>query len=93
MSAGFLRSWVATHVRVVKAVERSLQAKSLAAICATDAIEAGVDLSALDAAAGGDLVKFMEEAIDTVTMVEVDKMLERVRPKDATRTKGPKKTG
>jgi hypothetical protein len=47
----------------------------------------------LEAAAGGDLVKYMGEAIDHVTMAEVDRMLERVRPKDAPRTQRSEETG
>jgi hypothetical protein len=88
-----LRSWIATHVKVVKASEQSSEAKRLAAVCMADAMMAGIDPDALYKAAGGDLVKYISEAIDRAAMAEVDKMLERVRPKDATRTQAPEETG
>jgi hypothetical protein len=93
MVAGFLSSWVATHVKTVRAAERSGEAKRLAAICMADAMMAGIEPDALEVAAGGGLVKHIRDAMDTTTMAELDRMLERVRPTDATRTQGPKETG
>lgn len=63
MSEGFLRSWVTIHVKTVNGVERST-AKRLAAHCTADAMIAGVPPDQLDAAAGGNLVAYMAEAID-----------------------------
>lgn len=85
MPNGFLRSWVATHVRVVKASDQSREAKRLAASCAADAMMAGLDPVALAQAAGGDLVKYMSDAIDNATMAEVDKMLHQVKPESQER--------
>ena len=83
MPKGFLRSWVATHVKVIRASDHAKVAKRLAAVCAADAAMAGIDPDDLDTAAGGDLAKYIGDAIDDAIMAELDKMLERVRPKDA----------
>ena len=83
MPKGFLRSWVATHVKVVGASDHAKVAKRLAAVCAADAAMAGIDPDDLDTAAGGDLAQYIGDAIDDATMAELDKMLERVRPKVA----------
>ena len=93
MSGGFLRSWVATNVKVVMASEHAREAKRLAAACAADAMTAGIDPEALAAAAGGNLVKYMADAIDLAAMAEVDKMMERVQPRDAKGTHGQEETG
>ena len=86
MPDGFLRAWVVTNVKVVMAWDHAREAKRLAAVCAAEAAKASIDPDALEAAAGGDLVNYMGEAIDRVTMAEVDRMLERMRPKDAPRS-------
>lgn len=93
MPEGFLRSWVATHVKTVIGVERSTEAKRLAAHCTADAMMAGVPVDQLDAAAGGNLVAYMAEAIDAADTAEVDRMLQLVRPQDAKRTEGPQESG
>ena len=91
MPDGFLRTWVAINVKVVHASHLSQEAKRLAAVCAAEAARSGIDLDVLNAAAGGDLEKYMVKAIDNVTMAEFDKMLARVRP-DATQTQEPEAT-
>jgi hypothetical protein len=45
---------------------------------------AGILVDDLENAAGADLLSYMGEAIDAATMREVDRLLERVRPRDAT---------
>jgi hypothetical protein len=88
---GFLRAWVAINVKVVHASHLSQEAKRLAAVCAAEAARSGIDPDVLDAAACGDLEKYMVKAIDNVTMAEFDKLLARVSS-DATRAQGPEAT-
>jgi len=82
--SALLQSWVSANVRVVPVAERGREASTLAARCIADAAMAGILVDDLENAAGADLLSYMGEAIDAATMREVDRLLERVRPRDAT---------
>jgi hypothetical protein len=90
MPEEFLRSWVTTYVTRARITDRPAEPKQLAAICNADAIAAGIDPDELDKAAGGDLVHYIQVAVDKAA---IDRMLERARPKDGKRSEGPEETG
>jgi hypothetical protein len=79
----FLRSWVAANLSTLPAGALADEAKRLAAICAADAIWAGIPFEQLQAAAGGNLETYMGTALDRVSQSEIDKMLMEMRPQDA----------
>jgi hypothetical protein len=60
----FLDVWEAENVEPVAQSEKSREAERLAPLCRADAIRAGISEGDLEAAAGGDLVAFMREALD-----------------------------
>jgi len=81
--SAFLQSWVNANVSVVLVAQRSREASTLAARCIADAAMAGILVDDLENAAGADVMSYMGEAIDAATMREVDRLLERVRPRHA----------
>ena len=52
------------QVERVAQTEKSREAEKVAPLCRADAIRAGISEGDLEAAAGGDLVAFMREALD-----------------------------
>jgi len=66
MPDGFLRSWVATHVRPVPEAERARYVAQWAAQCVADAIMAGIPFDAIHAAAGGNVQTYIAKAADHV---------------------------
>lgn len=66
MPDGFLRSWVATHVKPVPASGRGAQAAKWAAECVADALMAGISFDAIHKAAGGNVVTYIAKAANYV---------------------------
>jgi hypothetical protein len=88
MPEEFLRSWVTTYVTRARITDRPAEPKQLAAICKADAIAAGIDPDELDKAAGGDLVHYIQVAVDKAA---IGRMLERRGLKMARGPKGQKR--
>jgi hypothetical protein len=59
----FLDHWEADHFEPVPEGQREQAARQLAIMCREDAVRAGIPISDLEAAASGDLVKSMIEAL------------------------------
>ena len=66
MPYGFLRSWVATHVRQVPAEERAARVAKWSAECVADALIAGISFDNIHAAAGGSVLTYIAKAADYV---------------------------
>ena len=66
MPDGFLRSWVATHVRPVPAADRAQHVAKWAASCVADAIMAGIPYDDLQKAAGGSILTHIGKAAELV---------------------------
>jgi hypothetical protein len=66
MPNGFLRSWVATHVKPVPEQERSGQIAKWAAECVADALMAGIPYDNLQEAAGGNVMTYIAKVADDV---------------------------
>jgi hypothetical protein len=66
MPDGFLRSWIATHVRPVPPSARGEHVKTWAANCVADAMLIGIPYDELQRAAGGDIVSHIKRAADLV---------------------------
>jgi hypothetical protein len=60
----FLDVWEAENVERVTQSKKPGEAARLAPLCRADAVRAGISERDLEAAAGGDLVAFMREALD-----------------------------
>ena len=65
MPEGFLRSWIATNVEPTLPSDRDARAARWAAVCAADAIQAGIPYDELKKAAGGNLMRYIKTAADT----------------------------
>ena len=64
MPDGFLRSWVATHVKPVPAEERAGRIAKWAAECVADAMMAGIPFDDIHKAAGGNVQTYIARAAD-----------------------------
>jgi hypothetical protein len=64
MPAGFLRSWIATHVRDVADSNLDDQVSKWAASCVADALIAGIPYDDLLGAAEGNIVDYIKKAVD-----------------------------
>ena len=66
MPDGFLRSWIATHVRPVPPEKRSEHVAKWSAECAADAIMASIPYDDLQKAAGGSVLNYIAKVADDV---------------------------
>ena len=64
MPDGFLRSWVATHVKPVPVEERAERIAKWAAECVADAMMAGIPFDDIHKAAGGNVQTYIARAAD-----------------------------
>ena len=64
MPDGFLRSWVATHVKPVPAEERAERIAKWAAECVADAMMAGIPFDDIHKTAGGNVQTYIAKAAD-----------------------------
>jgi hypothetical protein len=67
---GFLIDWFTDHVQSLPEALRLAQAVRLATQCRHDATAAGIPLGEIRAAAGGDLIRKLLDALDTAARVE-----------------------
>ena len=70
MPDGFLRSWVATHVKPVPAEDRAERIAKWAAECVADAMMAGIPFDDIHKAAGGNVQTYIARAADYVAKRE-----------------------
>jgi len=70
MPDGFLRSWVATHVKPVPVEERAERIAKWAAACVADAMMAGISFDDIHKAAGGDVQTYIARAADYLSRRE-----------------------
>ncbi len=66
MPNGFLRSWVATHVKPVPEENRADHIAQWAASCVADALMAGIPYDNLQEAAGGNVLTYISKVADDV---------------------------
>ena len=68
----FLIHWLTRHVEALPAMQRLASAVRLASLCRKDAVAAGIPSQEIRAAAGGELIRKIFEALDVVARLRAN---------------------